>query len=319
MSGRKIIAGLTEAVAVARGEKEPARVHEVVATTVDEARVEAALRKWFKDGYVAVMGEIGARMRRDMSRALAAADAVRDQQGASPTGPGWSAEPEPVPVSAAGGDHPSRKFIAEFVGDLREAMSRRKIARAGTDEPGEAWDDIAQIMCTGMWERGPLFGEFVVHALSHPAQAIKARSAETQGGSAEGESAAGEAGAPQVAPFYFSPEIARHIAQIARERDEARAERDSARRVAERWMAAHSEAGAEAMTLREEVERLRSAFALFLGVVLTTRKSNTHEWMAGLAEDVNTAAAQIGTSDRFIYDGKDHLVRAALSPPPTPA
>lgn len=193
-------------------------------TTVDEARVEAALRAFYDaDDWTGDRAPWVESQRECMSRALAAADAVRDQQGA-PSRPGWSAEPEPVPVSAAGGDHPSRKLIAEFVGDLREAMSRRKIARAGTDEPGEAWDGIAQIMCAHMWERGPLFGDFVVHALSHPAPAIEARSAETVGLGLKGESAAGEAGAPQVEVLSCSSEVARRVAQIARERDALREE-----------------------------------------------------------------------------------------------
>ncbi len=123
-------------------------------TAVDDARVEAALRGWFGPNFHLC----GPPEYERMSRALAAADAVRgDQQGAgitendraearsalermkerqpesveewadriagdftiggiaddqltsgAPSGPGWSAEPEPVPVSAAGGDHPSR-------------------------------------------------------------------------------------------------------------------------------------------------------------------------------------------------------------------
>ena len=263
-------------------------------TTVDEARVEAARKAYYErepiswSSLVAYVPHVADEARECMSRALAAADAVRgDQQGAgitendraearsalermkerqpesveewadriagdftiggiaddqltsgAPSGPGWSAEPEPVPVSAAGGDHPSRDYaglvsfakqvlhaswdLADIDGsDIQEWAARYGLLRPepydpekhGPNdydaEPGDAWFVYA----------GPL------------APAIEARSAETQGGSAAGESAAGEAGAPQVEALSCSSEVARRVAQIARERD----------------------------TFREDVERLREA------------------------------------------------------------
>lgn len=78
-----------------------------------------------------------------------------------------------------------------------------------------------------------------------------------------------------------------------------------------------STALADSERMRKEAEGraavITSAFAKFVGVALTAQKSNTVEWMVGLAEDVNEAARAIGTSDRFTYDRRAGLVRLSKS------
>ena len=244
--------------------------------TVDEARVEAAIKAHYD--IWPIFDPESAKLR--MSRALAAADAVRDQQGA-PSGPGWSAEPEAGTVSAAGGDHPSRMALLpldDAARSFNDSILPSQMIFAG----GEAYDELTM---PGVAERMLDLDRCAVavgiyRAMTAAAPAIEARSAETQGVSAAGESAVGEAGAHSIrGPFAStapllkaipcSSDLARRVAQIARERDEARAEvakltkalewddvawgMDAARRSRERI----ADLEDETKTLREEVERLR--------------------------------------------------------------
>lgn len=136
------------------------------------------------------------------------------------------------------------------------------------------------------------FAVEVVHALERAeealsaAPAIEARSAETQGGSAAGESAAGEAGAPQVEALSCSSEVARRVAQIARERD----------------------------TFREDVERLREALKV---------AADEFDNIANQADPYDDA---VGSKDHGLLLTVEKMAteagertRAALTPPPTPA
>lgn len=193
--------------------------------TVDDARVEAA-RRLAEQVILATGGSLH-RAAEAAHVILAAADAMRgDQQGASPSGSGWSAEPEPVPVSAAGGDHPSRD-------QWRPIETAPKDEVIGVAGGCAYWnsDEGRWYSITGEeWPGRPIEWPVTHYKRLSPktlprAPAIEARSAKTQGGSAEGESASGEAGAPDAEVWKgLQAGTALIVRQIARERDEARAE-----------------------------------------------------------------------------------------------
>lgn len=172
-------------------------------------------------------------------RALAAADGVRDQMGASPTGPGWSDKPEPVPVSAASGDHPSRGRLADGCCSAVSPCSHQMrspyticeiCAKAHQIGGGRMSDaDAASVVRRLEGELGVKGPAAVLRAAlgaarKAAASAIEAGTAETEGLGAKRESAAGEAGTPHLEIVHCSASAAKHIAQIAQERDAARAE-----------------------------------------------------------------------------------------------
>lgn len=65
---------------------------------------------------------------------------------------------------------------------------------------------------------------------------------------------------------------------------------------------------------RGEIERLTGAFQALVGSILAARVDNTPEYMAGLAEDINTAAWVFGDTDRVEFNGDSfRIVRAPMS------
>lgn len=65
--------------------------------------------------------------------------------------------------------------------------------------------------------------------------------------------------------------------------------------------------------LVERVEAQQKAFADLVGSVLCARTSNTREYMAGLADDINAAAAVFGDPDRVAFERDSFcIIRAAL-------
>lgn len=65
--------------------------------------------------------------------------------------------------------------------------------------------------------------------------------------------------------------------------------------------------------LVEMVEAQQKAFAKLVGYVLCAQTSNTREYMAGLADEINAAVAVFGDQDRVAFErGGFHIARAAL-------
>lgn len=54
---------------------------------------------------------------------------------------------------------------------------------------------------------------------------------------------------------------------------------------------------------RGEIERLTDAFQALVGSILAAQVKNTPEYMAGLADDINTAAWAFGETDRVTFNG----------------